>query len=570
VTSSAGTCRYCQGQIDETAEVCSRCGRSPLVLAEGDVLAGRYEILRSLGKGGMGIVYAARDRELDEKVAIKILRPEASASVDLVRRFRSEIRLARKVRHRNVCAIHEFGVEDRLQFIVMELIEGIDVRQLLRQRGRLRPVEAFDIVIQVARGLVAIHEVGILHRDLKTPNIMRDAAGVTRLMDFGIAKSVDSGTQTATGMIVGTPDYMSPEQIEGKRPGPPADIYSLGVVVFEVFMGRLPFAGENALSTMWQHQNNEPPIAEAVADGLPPPLAPVIAKALAKRPEDRFATAQELVDALVAARTLALPENPTTPAPWQSLTVSLPETGEAPATGVSTAARGTFASEPSPAVPASESRGAQPVRPAGRPPYVALGLAAVGVLAAGALVFGRRAEPPRTEVQATGLPSPSPTLAPTPTAAAPASPSPSPEPVLATPSAPARPSPTASARAARPSQAPAAIGLVSQPKTAALTPPTPAPVGVTSTTPEPARPEANDDDAVGQLRVRVVPWAEVEVDGTRIGTTPFKPLLLPPGVHVIGLRHPGYKPLVREVTIKAGEQTRLDVDLSREGTAENR
>src|SRR5688500_1911501 len=142
----------------------------PILVTEGTILAGRYEILAPLGKGGMGMVYKARDRELDEIVALKVLRPEIARSGDMARRFRSEIKIARKIRHRNVCGIHEFGQDGHLQFIAMELIEGVDFKKVLQERGALPIAEAYDVSIQIAKGLQAIHDAGIVHRDLKTPN----------------------------------------------------------------------------------------------------------------------------------------------------------------------------------------------------------------------------------------------------------------------------------------------------------------------------------------------------------------------------------------------------------------
>jgi serine/threonine protein kinase len=175
----------------------------------------------------MGRVYLARDLALDEDVAIKLLRPEIAGNAQMARRFRQEIKLARRVRHRNVCGIHEYGEFGELRYIAMEYIEGVNLRRLLR-RGGLTRADAFDIAIQAARGLQAIHDAGIIHRDLKTPNIMQDARGMVRLMDFGIAKQQDSeGTLggTGVGVIVGTPEYMSPEQARGERVDVRSDVY---------------------------------------------------------------------------------------------------------------------------------------------------------------------------------------------------------------------------------------------------------------------------------------------------------------------------------------------------------
>jgi serine/threonine protein kinase len=286
---------------------------SPTDVRPGSVIAGRYEILESLGKGGMGVVYKAHDRVLDDTVALKLLRADVAAEPEMARRFRSEIKLARKVRHRNVCGIHEYGEEGGLRFISMEFIEGVDLRHLLTRTGAPLPEEAFEISIQLAQGLHAIHEAGIIHRDLKTPNIMRDARGHVRLMDFGIAKQAGESAGpavTALGMIVGTPEYMSPEQARGEKVDFRSDIYALGIVIFEIFTGQVPFRAETPIATIFKHLQDAPPIDQA---GLPAPLMPVLHKALAKAPGERYATAAQMVRALQDARGQAFPVGRTPP-----------------------------------------------------------------------------------------------------------------------------------------------------------------------------------------------------------------------------------------------------------------
>jgi serine/threonine-protein kinase len=281
----------------------------------GTLIAGRYEILEILGKGGMGMVYKAHDRVLDDTVAIKLLRPDVASEPEMARRFRSEIKLARKVRHRNVCGIHEYGEDGGLRYIAMEYIEGVDLRHALTRTGAPLPAEAFEIAIQLAQGLHAIHEAGIIHRDLKTPNIMRDARGHVRLMDFGIAKQAGEtpgAAVTALGMIVGTPEYLSPEQARGEKVDFRSDVYALGVVIFEIFTGQVPFPAETPIATIFKHLQDPPPIEEAA---LPAPLKKVLHKALAKSPAGRYATAAELVEALMGARAQAFPALHAAPPP---------------------------------------------------------------------------------------------------------------------------------------------------------------------------------------------------------------------------------------------------------------
>jgi predicted Ser/Thr protein kinase len=307
------TCLSCRADNDPSARFCFACG-APLDpaltgLAEGGVFASRYEILGPLGRGGMGMVYKAFDRGLGETVAIKVLRPDvARESGRVEQRFRSEIRLARRVRHRNVCSVYGDGVDRGLLYICMELVEGENLARAAREGGGLPPDEAWSAVLQVADGLSAIHEVGIVHRDLKTANLMRDRSGVVRVMDFGIAKQHGAGdggaTVTATGTLMGTPEYMSPEQLRGEEVGFRSDLYSFGVVVYELFTGTLPFRGDTPVATIVR-QLQEPPFLDLPA--LPGPLRKVLARALAKDPADRYASASEMHDALEAACLVSAP-----------------------------------------------------------------------------------------------------------------------------------------------------------------------------------------------------------------------------------------------------------------------
>ncbi len=308
-------CPDCGAETTETAESCPECGRS-LAVPMGTVLAERYEIQTLLGSGGLGRVYRAHDRMLDEVVAVKVLHPEAARSHELSKRFRSEIKLARKVRHRNVCAIHEYGEHGPYRFVAMELVDGVDLHHLIRERGPLPPKDAFDVAIQVAKGLTAIHDAGVIHRDLKTPNIMQDSRGGVRLLDFGIAKLLTpTGTLAVTAVqrVVGTPEYMSPEQIRGDDLDERSDIYALGVVIFEIFTGGVPFQGKSPLDTLLRQVNEPPPLYGTAAARLPTSLVPVLRKALAKDPKDRHASARDLLEALRVSRRAAYPEVSHTP-----------------------------------------------------------------------------------------------------------------------------------------------------------------------------------------------------------------------------------------------------------------
>lgn len=314
------TCPGCAAPNPEGARSCVACG-APLgeqaaAVAPGAVFAGRYELLGALGKGGMGMVYRARDTSLDETVALKVIRPDLARQADLHRRFRSEIKLARRIRHRNVCSIFGDGEDQGLLYLCMELVEGIDLRRHVKQRGGLPWPEAFEVAIQVAEGLQAIHDVGIVHRDLKSANVMLDERGLVRLMDFGLAKEWqldDTSGVTASGHVVGTPDYMSPEQARGESSSFSSDVYALGVLVFELFTGELPFRGDTPLSTLLQHLQQPPPLEGPRAARLPPALVPVLRTALAKTPGERYASASRMAAALRAARDQAHSDSGVTP-----------------------------------------------------------------------------------------------------------------------------------------------------------------------------------------------------------------------------------------------------------------
>jgi predicted Ser/Thr protein kinase len=321
-------CPSCKALNDDSAEACFTCGRALSALTQGSVIAGRYEVLSPLGKGGMGMVYKAHDRMLDEQVAIKVLRAEFANTAEMAKRFRHEIKLARKVSHRNVCRIHEYGEDGGVRYISMEYVEGTDIKQLAREKGGfLEAEEAFDVAIQAADGLQAIHEVGIIHRDLKTSNIMRDPGGRVRLMDFGIAKSeatdrsTGGGGLTSTGQIMGTPEYMSPEQCLGDKINHLSDIYALGIVIYEIFTGTVPFRGDTPVATLFKHIQDPVPFEGPIAARIPLAAVPVLRKALAKNRADRFASAAGLSEALRKAQQQAKDGIPADAAPTGAVPV---------------------------------------------------------------------------------------------------------------------------------------------------------------------------------------------------------------------------------------------------------
>jgi serine/threonine protein kinase len=263
----------------------------------------RYEVVGALGKGGMGIVYRAHDRDLQAAVAIKILRPQAVATASLQRRLRAEIRLARRINHPNVCRIYDYGRHGHLPYIVMEYVDGTDLRRALKEGGAPPPAQAFDVGCQIADALGAIHSAGVVHRDLKPANVMRNSSGQIKVMDFGIARSLvgdDSTHITTTGEILGTPEYMSPEQVRGERTDARSDLYALGLMLFEFFTGRLPLRGDDGVATAL-HQLQEPVRIDA-EPRVPEALLPVLRKALASDPRARFQSAEDFRHALDLAK----------------------------------------------------------------------------------------------------------------------------------------------------------------------------------------------------------------------------------------------------------------------------
>ena len=253
----------------------------------------------------MGVVYKAHDRTLDETVAIKVLRQQPFDDPSMTQRFLAEIKLARRVTHRNVCRIHDYGEAHAVRFISMQFVEGIELGQLVRRRGRLGADEGYDIALQLVDGLEAIHDQAIVHRDLKTSNVMIDRRGTALLMDFGIAKlwEGEAGTAlTGYGQIIGTPQYMSPEQAQGEPLDPRSDIYAMGVILFELFTGVLPFDASNFAAMVYKKVHEPLQLETGPATTLPDSLKPVISKALATAAADRYPSTRELGAALRDAR----------------------------------------------------------------------------------------------------------------------------------------------------------------------------------------------------------------------------------------------------------------------------
>jgi eukaryotic-like serine/threonine-protein kinase len=261
----------------------------------GAVLGERYEILDTIGEGGMGAVYRARDRELGRVVALKVIRPELASNPDILQRFKQEILLASRVTDRNIIRIYDLGDADGVKFITMEYVEGEDLRALLHRSGKLASAEAVAIMEQVASGLAAAHREGIIHRDLKPGNIMRDSQGRVLVMDFGLARSLVGDGLTRSGMMLGTMEYMSPEQAQGKDLDARSDIFTVGLILYELLTGIMPFQADSAIASLLKRtQQRAIPVSE-IDKNIPGVLSNIVSKCLERDPGLRYQSAGQLV-----------------------------------------------------------------------------------------------------------------------------------------------------------------------------------------------------------------------------------------------------------------------------------
>ena len=305
-------CPICHSHNPETKQFCGDCG-TPLTpaadvdlsftetleapkekLNTGTTFAGRYQIIEELGRGGMGKVYKAQDMEIKEKIALKLIKPEISSDKKTIERFQNELKLARKISHRNVCRMYDLGKSEGDYFITMEYVHGEDLKGMIRMMGQLSAGKAISIAKQVCEGLSEAHRIGIIHRDLKPGNIMIDKEGNAKIMDFGIARSLRGKDITAEGVMIGTPEYISPEQVESKEVDQRSDIYSLGVILYEMVTGRVPFEGETPLSVVMKHKKDVPPNPTNFNAQVSEDLSRVILKCLEKDKSSRYPTAEEL------------------------------------------------------------------------------------------------------------------------------------------------------------------------------------------------------------------------------------------------------------------------------------
>ena len=303
-------CPNCRAENPDTQKFCGQCA-TPLhpskkievtetletpqeELTRGTTFAGRYEIIEELGKGGMGKVYRVEDTKLKQEIALKLIKPEMAKDKKTIERFRNELKLTRNIRHKNVCGMYDLGETERVHFITMEYVPGEDLRSLIRRIGQLSLGKSISITKQICEGLAEAHRLGVVHQDLKSSNIMIDKEGNVRVMDFGIARSLGAKGITGAGVMIGTPEYMSPEQVEAKEVDRRSDIYSLGIILYEMVTGSVPFEGDTPFTIGLKHKSEVPKNPKELNAQIPENFSSVIMRCLEKEREQRYQSAGEL------------------------------------------------------------------------------------------------------------------------------------------------------------------------------------------------------------------------------------------------------------------------------------
>lgn len=265
------------------------------MLELGTILSGRYEVLKRVGSGGMADVYMAKDHKLNRNVAVKVLKSEYVEDEKFLKKFETEAQAVARLSHPNIVNIYDVGMEDGINYIVMELAEGITLKEYIRKKGYLSPKETVEISTQIASAISHAHKNHIIHRDIKPQNILVSDTGIIKVTDFGIAKATSSNTVTSTATAMGSVHYISPEQAKGRFCDEKSDIYSLGITMYEMVTGHVPFDHENGVTIALMHLQNEITPPSQIRDGIPDSLEKIILKCTMKKPEERYQTADDLI-----------------------------------------------------------------------------------------------------------------------------------------------------------------------------------------------------------------------------------------------------------------------------------
>ena len=265
------------------------------MLELGTMLSGRYEVLKRVGSGGMADVYMAKDHKLNRNVAVKVLKSEYVEDEKFLKKFETEAQAVARLSHPNIVNIYDVGIEDGINYIVMELAEGITLKEYIRKKGYLSPKETVEISTQIASAISHAHKNHTIHRDIKPQNILVSDTGIIKVTDFGIAKATSSNTVTSTATAMGSVHYISPEQAKGRFCDEKSDIYSLGITMYEMVTGHVPFDHENGVTIALMHLQNEITPPSQIRDGIPDSLEKIILKCTMKKPEERYQTADDLI-----------------------------------------------------------------------------------------------------------------------------------------------------------------------------------------------------------------------------------------------------------------------------------
>ncbi len=563
-------CVKCQASLPDNSRFCFACGAdqtgsggeagSESVIENLQkrlqrLVQGKYEIKRLLGKGGMGAVFLAHDLTLEREVAIKVLPPDFSSDPQVIKRFQQEAKTAAKLDHMNIIPIYRVESDEGLNYFVMKYISGTSLEDLLDSRQEISFDYAQRILWEAACALGHAHSRGVVHRDVKPANIMFDHDGKVMLTDFGIGKLLQSATGlTGTGMIIGTPHYMAPEQAKGQSVDGRADQYSLGVVGYRLLSGALPFSGDSVHTILYKHIFEEAPRLSGLRQSVPKYLTDPIQRALSKEPAERFPTMEDFASALWPEQPVSAMGKATPKPARQALGARGPVTADTPTEHVR-ASGASGASAPTTPLPSAvrprtaPHHDTRPAKKSSKAGVFAL-VAAAAVGAGGYVVLRGGGDGGSPQDTAAIAPSPAPaspagqpSVAVTPESTAP--------PAAATP--PVTPEPTPSPPAATP------------PRQTTRPQPRPAAPRPRQQQPVVQPPPVQQIEEWGYLSINANPFGTVFIDGVNVGDTPIDRHRVRPGTHTIRIENPGYKTLTERVQVDAGNTIRKTYPLVPEG-----